>query len=147
MFSGKDGEAGRLERGDAVDTADLLLQFDHVRAEHTDHVQGRGEQRLQDLVRDRLGGVPHPAQGHLGDRRGRGPAPGPQVGPDAVGGEQLPVVGQIEDGLGGSASDPVALLSDDDAFVIDDVAPMPQVGLAVGGLQMFQDLQFEVSIK
>jgi hypothetical protein len=41
----------------------------------------------------------------------------------------------------------VALLSDDDAFVIDDVAPMPQVGLAVGGLQMFQDLQFEVSIK
>ena len=91
----------------------LVVQFDRVGAEDLNQVQSRGQHRLQQLGGDRRGGVPRSARRHFGDRCGGGTAPGPKVGADLVGGEQVPVVDQINNHLCSGAADGGAAFADD----------------------------------
>ena len=120
-----------LDRRDAIGLAYLTVQFGSVRAEHRHQVQRGGEHRLEDLLGDRLGLVLGPPRRHLGHRRGGRSAPRAQAGPDPGGGEQLPVVDQVDDDLGGRAPHRRALLADDGAVLVGEVAPESQVCLAV----------------
>jgi len=109
-----------------------------VRAEDLHQVQRRRKHRLQDLVGDRRCGVSASAAWHFGDSGCGGTAPGPEIGADAVGGEQVSVVDQVDDDLRGSASDRGALFTDDAAAVVEDVAAECQVCLAGVGVDRGQ---------
>src|ERR1039457_1468314 len=100
--------------------------------------EGRGEHGLQDVVAERLRLVHAPAAGHLRDRGGGGPAPWPQAGVRAVGGEQFPVVDEVDDGLGGCPAGAGAALADHGAVLAGHVAAVGEVCLAVTGADLAQ---------
>ena|GEM_PF-2817197 len=68
--------------------------------------------------------------GHLGDGRGCGTAPRSQVRADTVEGEQLPVVDQVDDGLGSGPPRRRAELADHDIVLVANVTSVGQVCLA-----------------
>ncbi len=73
-------------------------------AEGRHQVAGSGQQRLQDMVAHGRSLVLPGSAGHFSDGRGSGAAPWAQVRGDPVCGEQLPVVDQVDDGLGGGSA-------------------------------------------
>ena len=103
-------------------------------AEGLHQVQGRGEHRLQHVTGDGRGLVSLSPARHFGDRGCCCAAPGPQIGRNPVGGEQVTVVDQVDDDLRGSAPDAGALLAHDSAVGVDDIASERQVFLAEAGI-------------
>ncbi|MGW2440214.1 hypothetical protein ACWCY1_26210 [Streptomyces goshikiensis] len=129
---------GRFEL--LVDAGLLHLpgQCDGVRAQGGDQVEGGGEHRLRDLVLDRLGPVLGPATGLLGDRRGGGAAPGPQICGNTVDAEQFGVADQVDGDLGGRAPGAWAVPADHRAVFVANVAAVGQVCLADLGVNLLQ---------
>jgi hypothetical protein len=115
---------------DPVDLADLAVQPGRVGTEGGDEVEGGGQHRLQDLVGQRRRLVHRLAAGHLRDGRGGRSSPGAKAGGDAVGGEQLPVVEEVDDDLGSGTPCGWAELADHNTVLVAHVAAMGHVGLA-----------------
>ncbi len=107
----------------------------HVRPEGGRQVGGGGQQRLQHGTVQRRRLVVVAAAGHFRDGRGRGTTPGPQGLGDAVGGEQVPVVDQVHDRLGGRPAGRGAALAHDHVVAAGQVAPVVQVAFTAVGVE------------
>ena len=89
-------------RADGPVIACFLLQRPDPGCEGADQVERGGQDRAQEVVGDRLGGVLAVAgAGDAGDGGARPAAEGAQPVRVAVGAEQLPVAGEVDDRLGG----------------------------------------------
>jgi hypothetical protein len=109
---------------------DLLVHGDGVRADGGGEVEGCGQHGLQDVISKGRGLVHGPAAGHLGDRGGGGPAPGPQARGRPVRGEQLAVAEQVDDDLGGGPANARPVLPGHGSVLVKHVAAVEEGCLA-----------------